>query len=148
MVNNVLVPTDGSEQADGAFEFALETFPEAEITVLYALDPPETGYRTGKERGTQHPDSDFQTRVKEHTEFLEEYVESGDKAGVVVTPDHTVAYERGREARAILDYLDDHQQFDLVVMGSHGRTGASRILLGSVAEAVVRRAPIPVTVVR
>ena len=147
MAKHILVPTDGSEQADRAFEFAVETFPDAELTVLYVLDPPEAGYLTGRERGTQDPDSTFRKRVAEATAFLDEYVEQGETAGVSVTADHAIADERGQESRSIVRYAED-ADVDLVVMGSHGRSGVSRVLLGSVAERVVRRASVPVTVVR
>jgi len=53
----------------------------------------------------------------------------------------------GRPAREIVRYADDHD-IDQIVMGSHGRDRASRVLLGSVAETVARRAPVPVTIVR
>jgi Universal stress protein family len=52
----------------------------------------------------------------------------------------------GIPARKIDEYARRHR-IDLIVMGSHGRTGLSRALLGSVAEAVVRRGPCPVLVV-
>jgi nucleotide-binding universal stress UspA family protein len=52
-----------------------------------------------------------------------------------------------RPARAIVDYAEEHDVAHTVV-GSHGRTGVTRVLLGSVAENVMRRAPCPVTVVR
>lgn len=50
-------------------------------------------------------------------------------------------------APAIVDYADEHE-VDLIVMGTHGRRGVSRLLLGSVAEEVVRHAPCPVLTVR
>ncbi len=50
--------------------------------------------------------------------------------------------------RAIVDALDDDPAFDLAVIGTHGRTGLSRFLLGSVAEKVVRHAPCSVLAVR
>lgn len=46
----------------------------------------------------------------------------------------------------IVEYADEND-IDHIVIGSHGRTGAGRVLLGSVAETVVRRSPLPVTVV-
>jgi nucleotide-binding universal stress UspA family protein len=54
----------------------------------------------------------------------------------------------GRPGAQILATLDDDPSFDLVAMGSHGRTGLSRLLLGSVAEQVVRHAGCPVLVAR
>ena len=52
----------------------------------------------------------------------------------------------GRAGAQILTLLDDDRTFDLVVMGSHGHTGLARMLLGSVAEKVVRHARCPVLV--
>lgn len=147
MANQLLVPMDKSDQAKLAFEFAIREFPDSTITLLHVLDPPATGYRTGKERGAQSPQSAFKQEVADEIAFLEDHVATAEAAGVTVTVDHAVAYERGKEARAIVDYGEDHN-IDHIVMGSHGRTGVSRILLGSVAEEVVRRSPIPVTVVR
>jgi nucleotide-binding universal stress UspA family protein len=54
----------------------------------------------------------------------------------------------GTPGAQILAVLDDDRTFDLVVMGSHGRTGLRRVLLGSVAEKVVRHAGCPVVVAR
>jgi len=56
------------------------------------------------------------------------------------------AVVRGRPAPAILEYATSGG-FDLIVMGTHGRTGLSHAVLGSVAERVVRRAPCPVLTV-
>ncbi|MFB6177175.1 MAG: universal stress protein, partial [Halobaculum sp.] len=53
----------------------------------------------------------------------------------------------GRPASAIVEYAETNE-VDHLVLGSHGRTGVSRLLLGSNAEKVVRRSPVPVTVVR
>jgi len=53
----------------------------------------------------------------------------------------------GRPARAIEECAEE-AAVDHVVIGSHGRDGIARILLGSVAETVVRRSPVPVTAVR
>lgn len=53
----------------------------------------------------------------------------------------------GEAARTIVEYIDDNS-IDHIVIGSHGRKGVSRVLLGSVAEKVARRSPTPVTIVR
>jgi nucleotide-binding universal stress UspA family protein len=55
--------------------------------------------------------------------------------------------EVGRPSKTIVEVADE-AGYDHIVMGSHGRTGVSRIILGSVAEAVTRNATVPVTVVR
>ncbi|MFC6764298.1 universal stress protein, partial [Natrinema soli] len=53
----------------------------------------------------------------------------------------------GQPADAIVDHATENE-IDLIVVGSHGRTGFSRVLLGSVAERIARQAPVPVTIVR
>ncbi len=60
--------------------------------------------------------------------------------------DAVTALVFGRPAREIVSYASRHG-IDMIVMGTHGRTGVSRALLGSVAEAVVRRASCPVLTV-
>jgi nucleotide-binding universal stress UspA family protein len=74
---------------------------------------------------------------------LEDARERAAEAGVEVATD----IDTGRPARTIVDYAEEHD-VDGIVMGSHGRDGVARVLLGSVAETVVRRSPIPVTIVR
>jgi nucleotide-binding universal stress UspA family protein len=54
----------------------------------------------------------------------------------------------GNPAHELVRALEDDPALDLVVMGTHGRTGLARVLLGSIAESVIRRAPCPVLVVR
>lgn len=72
-------------------------------------------------------------------------------AAVAVPAAPGVAVQRfvriGETVKELLGFLAE-KEIDLVVMGSHGRTGISHVLLGSIAEAVVRRAPCPVLIVR
>ena len=53
-----------------------------------------------------------------------------------------------RQRRSILDYLREQGDIDLVVMATHGRGGAARLMMGSVADKVVRAAPCPVLTIR
>ena len=142
MTDHVLVPHDGSPQAAEALEHALAEYPDAEITVLHVIDPTDTGYSAG----SMFPD------------FSEQWYESAKEAAGEIFTDTKeraanhggelrTARELGRPSRQIVDYADEHD-VDHIVIGSHGRTGVSRILLGSVAETVARRSPVPVTVVR
>jgi nucleotide-binding universal stress UspA family protein len=57
------------------------------------------------------------------------------------------AIEHGNPYRGIRSYVEDHD-IDLVVMGTHGRSGIERYLLGSVTEKTVRTSPVPVMTVR
>ena len=75
--------------------------------------------------------------------LLERATETAGGRGV--TPETAVA--TGKPARLIVDYAEEHD-VDHIVLGSHGRRGLARVLIGSVAETVVRRSPASVTVIR
>ncbi len=141
MAENVLVPLDGSEQAQHAFEHALVQFSEATLTLLNVINPVNAGY--GAQASIPSYSEEWYEAAEEEAEELFERAE--EKAG----PEHDVegVTEVGQPSRVIVEYADEHD-VDHIVIGSHGREGVSRILLGSVAETVVRRAPCPVTIVR
>ena len=65
----------------------------------------------------------------------------GKPAGVVT------AVKWGSSVEAIVSYADDHK-IELIIIATHGRTGLSHVLLGSVAERIVREAPCPVLTIR
>ncbi|AXR81427.1 universal stress protein [Natrarchaeobaculum sulfurireducens] len=135
---NVLVPVDDSDPARAAFEYAVSNAPDTEITALHVIDPYETSVSSWL--GGQ----EFPKKLEEEGSELLAELEA-------VAADHDVTIETdtvvGKPAQEITTYVEN-EDIDEVVIGSHGRTGSSRVLLGSVAETVVRRAPVPVTVVR
>jgi len=141
-MSKILVPIDGSKQADDALEYALEEFVDADITVINVIDPIEAGY-TAQATVPGYSEEWYEQAKQGADELFEEAQE------VASGYDHPLdtATEVGRPSRTIVDYAEEHG-FDHIVMGSHGRSGVSRILLGSVAENVVRRSPMPVTIVR
>lgn len=144
MSKEVLVAIDGSEQAEDALEHAMFEFPDADITALTAVDPIAAGYAGAPAPDALGTPTEWNDHAKEHAdEVLQAAEEQAEEAGRTVK---TVSVS-DRPARSIVDYAEEND-VDHVVIGSHGRTGVSRILLGSVAETVVRRAPCPVTVVR
>ena len=135
----VLVPVDGSNPAEAAVEYALEQFGDEEITALYVIDPVDGATTWGPGAA-----DDWLASAEERARrVLEDVAERTAAAGHDVDTDSTV----GRPARTIVEYADEGD-FDHVVVGSHGRAGISRVLLGSVAETVVRRSSVPVTVAR
>ncbi|EMA37354.1 universal stress protein [Halobiforma nitratireducens] len=135
---HVLVPIDDSDPADAALEYALTEFPEADVTALHVIDPYETSV------SSWFGGEEFPERLEEDTAaLLADARERADERGVSIDTDTVV----GKPAAEIAAYVEE-ADIDEVVMGSHGRRGSSRVLLGSVAELVVRRAPAPVTVVR
>lgn len=137
---HVLVPLDDSPQSMEAFEHAIEQFPEARLTLITVIDPIEVGYSAE----VVLPSGEW---FEAATDAAEERFETARAAVEDRELELETAIEVGRPARVIVDYADDHG-VDHVVMGSHGRSGVARVLLGSVAETVVRRSPVPVTVVR
>lgn len=136
----VIVPVDDSSPARTALEHALERYPDANITALHVLNPSVAAY------GVDNPHNFEQAfdAEKEKAEALFDTLEElGDEHGVSIRTE-TIS---GSPAPCILEYAENNDA-DQIVIGSHGRSGMARVLLGSVAEQVVRRASMPVTVVR
>ncbi len=142
MGEHVLVPFDGSPQSEAALDHAIESHPNATITALTVIDPIDAGYG-GRASFPSFSQEWFERAEEAAEELLAEAVERGDDLNRAVETDTVV----GRPSRAIVEYADE-AGVDAIVMGSHGRDGVARILLGSVAETVVRRSSVPVTVVR
>ena len=145
-MSTILLPYDGSDPAKQAVEFAADSFPDAEVTLLHVVRrPAETGYDL----------VGMPSKVGESTaELLEAAHERGEElldeaATIAADADLEVHREvvEGNPQRKIVEYAEEND-VDHVVIGSHGRTGASRVFLGSVAERVARRSPTPVTIVR
>jgi nucleotide-binding universal stress UspA family protein len=143
-IKRILYPTDFSECAGHALPHTLhlaETY-GAEIHLLHALvmheaDPVTLSHRL--------PDvEDLYKVLEEHAETqMRSAVEEHGGAGFSVK---SVQVRAISAANAILDYAAENE-VDLVVMGTHGRRGLRRLLLGSVTEEVVRLAPCPVLTV-
>lgn len=137
---NILVPIDGSAQSDDAVEYAASEFDPSEITMLHVIDPIEAGYSaTASVPG--YSEEWYEHQKAESEQLFEDARELVD--GADIATDTAV----GRPSRTIVEYAEEND-VDHIVMGSHGRSGVTRILLGSVAESVVRRSPVPVTIVR
>jgi nucleotide-binding universal stress UspA family protein len=143
MTKTILVPIDGSPQSERALEHALTEFPDAEVTVLNVIDPASAAYDSPMAAGPVGVEEWYENAEEAAEEIFKTARETADGYG----KDLDTATEVGQPARTITDYAED-ETFDQIVIGSHGRSGVTRILLGSVAETVVRRAPCPVTVVR
>jgi len=137
----VLIPYDGSDQADEAVEYVASEHADDEVVLLYVLDFVEAGYDASPEAVVPGYWEEWYEETEGQAQEL--LGEAAENFGSEIETD-VVA---GRPAQTIVEYVTEHD-IDAIVMGSHGREGFSRVLLGSVAEAVVRRSPVPVTVVR
>jgi len=139
MYEQILIPTDGSETATAALQEAIE-IADAYDATLHALHVTDT---------TAIPtnlDAESALRALDEAgrETLDAAMEQAKMAGVKSVQ---AKVARGPPYRAILDYVDDHD-VDLIVMGTHGRTGLDRYLIGSVTEKVVRLSDVPVLTIR
>jgi nucleotide-binding universal stress UspA family protein len=138
----VLVPVDGSPAAVAALEHALSRFADEAITVLYVIDAGEPDGSL-RERLLSE-EFEEQRRIGEKTadRVLEEARWHAAGYGVEITAVTTF----GNPIRRIGEYAAD-TGIDWIVMGTNSRSGLSRLLLGSVTEAVVRRSSVPVVIV-
>ncbi|WP_247001489.1 universal stress protein [Halosolutus gelatinilyticus] len=138
----ILVPVDDSEPAREALRYAAALFPDAEFVALAVVDASSVPFIPN---AADDPDAspELQESLGEADDHLDVADRIASEDGIALETQTRV----GSPAQEIVDCAEDGE-FDHVVIGSHGRSGVSRIVLGSVAEVVVRHSPVPVTVVR
>ncbi|MEF8814561.1 MAG: universal stress protein [Halovenus sp.] len=131
---DVLLPTDNSEGAEVAIEWGitLAGVYDATIHTIYSVE-------TSRFRGPEGVGEIYEALEQTGRNALETVRERARAADVSVAG----SIASGPAAHAILSYGEE-QDVDLIVMGTHGRSGASRYLIGSVTETVVRNATVPV----
>jgi nucleotide-binding universal stress UspA family protein len=142
MVKKILVPVGGSELSWKAFRHALSVFSDADIVVMHVIDPQETHYGEGE---LLYDDDEYE-QLREDSRALLAKASRLAEEEFGRTVETVTAVNRAPE-NAILSYLED-ADVDQVVMGSHGRSNVLDLILGTTSKAVVRRASVPVTVVR
>jgi len=139
---HILVPTDFSEYADYALDYAIELAQklQARLTLLHIiqLTPMTMGdmYGYSLEAYLEAMESEAQKHMEGLLNRLHQEGLEGETAIV-----------QGAPFQIIVD-MAESRDVDLIVMGTHGRTGLTYALMGSVAEKVVRLAPCPVLVTR
>lgn len=140
MYDNILVPTDGSPDAENAIAraFDLAQTGDATIHVLHVIDPGLTSVDL---------DSTESEKLRRQSEKhgREATVRIQERATDLGLDTVRAVHER-TPYRAILKYIDENE-IDLVVMGTHGRTGGERARLGSTTERVITLADVPVMAV-
>ena len=135
---NILLPTDGSDGTAGVAEHAVHVarLAGATLHILHVVD-------TSVVPLDAHSRGIYDEMEATGRESVEEIRDRTLDVGI----DSVTAIRQGTPFREILDYAEENE-VDLVVIGTHGRTGLQRTVLGSVAERVVRLSDVPVLTVR
>jgi nucleotide-binding universal stress UspA family protein len=140
----ILVPTDFSSASAAALKYAcaLADAVDASLCILHTV---ENTYPVGAYSEYYTPPQEFIDRLdsKARTE-LDAVLTDADKERYRAT----LVLRHGAAAQEIIQYLQDHPDMDLVVMATHGRGGVARLMMGSVADKVVRTARCPVLTIR
>lgn len=159
MVRQILVPVDGSRKSKAGLEHALTTYAGESITALHVMTPHDIWQEGGEtegvtgsdapptamwESGPETPKAEWYETARADAEaILDDARDQANEHGV----DITTAVDVGEPWRGIVRYARENE-FDHVILGSHGRRDDSPAPLGSVAETVMRRCPVMVSIVR
>ncbi|WP_298370036.1 universal stress protein [uncultured Bradyrhizobium sp.] len=140
MYRHILIPTDGSELAKHGIAqgMALAKFLGAKVSVIFVVEP--FSELTGHFRDTVANYAEM--RKEQATNTLNDAANAAREAGVTC---ETVLAENGQPHQAIITAAAD-KGCDLIVMSSHGRSGLSMLLIGSVTNKVLAQAKTPVLV--
>jgi nucleotide-binding universal stress UspA family protein len=144
-IRRILVPVDFSEPSRIALEYAAELARGfgAKLDVLHVWEAP-TFIAPGSFVAMGNSGMELVEMVRTSADSaLDDFVSSARRRGLEIAAART---EMGHPAHAITEAAA-RGGYDLLVLGTHGRSGMSHILLGSVAERVLRHAPCPVLTV-
>jgi universal stress protein A len=140
-IRTILHPTDFSETANHALQIAHSLARDHQATLVLATVAPEAPLPLPQKY-------QYLEARKEYETLLEDARRRVDALAAAVADVPVVAsVECGEPGPAILAVAEKHHA-DLIIMGTHGRTGVSRLLLGSVAEYVIRHAACPVLTIK
>ncbi len=141
-IHNILFPTDFSHYNGAALEFAARLAAEsgAVLHIVHVDDMRDLNLAMA-DAGYPYvlPDE-----TEDRTEICERLVQVVPPVAEVMYQHH---YLKGLPVTRIVDFAE-RENIDLIVMASHGRSGLVRLLMGSIAEGVLRRAPCPVLIVK
>ncbi len=152
-IKKILVPIDGSKSSDKAVEYAIDISERrnAHLIALHVVHLPAYSFTPTPLEGMPTPaitSIPLTVSIEERKiaeKYLNEVEEKAKKVGVSI--ETKIVEDRPSIIHAITE-IAEKEGCDLIVMGTKGRTGIRRFLLGSVASGVVTYAPCPVLVVR
>ncbi len=145
-LRRILVPVDFSECSRSALERAavLAKSFDATIDIIHVWEAPAF-IAPEAMVGVAGNSQTLSQLAREHAERgLKEFVDAAREAGIAIGKG---IVEQGDAAKVIVE-VAERDDYDMIAIGTHGRTGLAHLLLGSVAEKVVRRSPRPVLTVR
>jgi nucleotide-binding universal stress UspA family protein len=143
-LKRILVPTDFSETSAAATQYAIALAESmgSQVHLLHVLDNP-LAYAWGAEAFIEPP-AEYYERIEQRArERMEQVLTEAQRKKF----DAQLELRTGSPFAEIIGYAEE-RKIDLIVMGTHGRGAVAHMLLGSVAERVVRRSPCPVLTVR
>jgi nucleotide-binding universal stress UspA family protein len=146
MFKHILIPVDGSEPSNHALRTAISLAREvgARIRLVHVVD--NTAFLTGYDPSGGSSGQMFTALRESALQILQEGVAAAQAAGLQA--DHVLVDRIGSRLGDSVAEAAAEFGADLIVVGTHGRSGPSRLLLGSGAEQVIRLAPVPVLVTR
>lgn len=142
MARQILVPVDGSEKSTEGLEYALSTYSNESITVFHVMTPDHV---LNTENGS--PEDTIDDWYEDARTEAERLFDNASDLAEEYDASISMTVEVGEPWRAIVTYAEDNE-VDHIIMGSHGRNDDSSLPLGSVAETVMRRSPVLVSIVR
>lgn len=142
MYDSVLAPTDGSDRSSAALEHAIDLTKRYDAT-LHTQYVVESSPAFSSDLDEETEEDIYGSLYDAGRRAVDRVVDRAEESGLT---DVETAVDRGIPHEEILGYVD-RNGVDIVVMATAGRTGSSRELIGSVAERVVRSAPVPVVTV-
>ncbi len=140
-IKKILIPIDGSDYSMRAAEYgvSIAKMLKAEITVVYVIDLVALD-QIARESEKENVENELKQDGERYLKYVQGVAQrEGVKASLLLA--------KGRPYEQVI-HLAKGLKMELIVMGSYGRRGAERILIGSVAERVIEYATCPVLVVR
>ncbi len=139
MLKKILLPTDGSETARRATDLAIDLAmrEKAELHILTDIESVPKTANPGLMKDL------IEKKRSDARELVQDIAAKAEEQGLKT---QTSVPGMSTPSVAILEYCEDHD-IDLIVMGTHGRSGLNRLLMGSTTERVLRSSSVPVLVV-
>lgn len=143
LFKNILVPYDLSKPSNHAFKVAMKLAKkhESQITVITCVEGDPWHHKYYDSRADEEL---LKNQKKAAKKFLDQLVDKAKKENI---PIKSTIVKTESIVKELVEYSKSHK-IDLIVMGSHGRTGLNKLILGSVANGVVQRSRCPVLIVK